>query len=106
VGGLDDVPSAPVRPSGHHAQPARVDGFCFFDAAVAVEAALTDRSVDRVAVVDWDVHHGNGTQAVCYDRADVLAVSVHDDHRSGPPTPTRRRVRSRNTARTRGKGTT
>lgn len=84
----DDVPYACVRPSGHHAQRAQADGFCFFNnVAVAADAVLTDASqdVDRVAIVDWDVHHGNGTQALFYDRADVLTISLHNDHRSWNP---------------------
>jgi acetoin utilization deacetylase AcuC-like enzyme len=80
------VPYVPVRPSGHHAQPAQVDGFCFFNnVAVAAEAALASGDVDRVAIVDWDVHHGNGTQECFYDRDDVLFVSLHNDHDSWDP---------------------
>ena len=85
-GGPDRVPYACVRPSGHHAQPAQVDGFCFYNnAAVAVEEALIDDGVDRVAVLDWDVHHGNGTQEIFYDRDDVLTISLHNDHWSWDP---------------------
>ncbi len=84
--GLEDVPYACVRPSGHHAQPEQVDGFCFFNnAAVAAEQALADEAVERVAVLDWDVHHGNGTQEVFYDRDDVLTISLHNDHWSWDP---------------------
>lgn len=84
--GLDDVAYACVRPSGHHAQPAQADGFCFFNnAAVATEHALATTDVERVAIVDWDVHHGNGTQACFYDRDDVLFVSLHNDHWSWDP---------------------
>lgn len=84
--GLSSVPYALVRPSGHHAQPAQADGFCFFNnAAVAAEAALEVDTVDRVAILDWDVHHGNGTQEAFYDRDDVLFVSLHNDH--GPWDP-------------------
>ena len=77
-----------VRPPGHHAQPARADGYCFFtNIAIAAEHARR-RGVERVAVVDWDVHHGNGTQACFYERADVLTVSLHHDHGSwGPSHP-------------------
>jgi acetoin utilization deacetylase AcuC-like enzyme len=79
--GLDAVPYALVRPSGHHAQPAQVDGFCFFNnVAVAAEHVLATTGTERVAILDWDVHHGNGTQACFSDRDDVLVVSVHNDH--------------------------
>jgi acetoin utilization deacetylase AcuC-like enzyme len=82
----DDVPYALVRPSGHHAQPAQADGFCFFNnVAVAVDHAIATGLADRVAVVDWDVHHGNGTQECFYDRDDVLFLSLHNDHWSWDP---------------------
>ena len=85
-GGPDDVPYACVRPSGHHAQSSQVDGFCFYNnAAVAAEEALTTVAVDRVAILDWDVHHGNGTQEIFYDRDDVLTISLHNDHWSWDP---------------------
>lgn len=65
-----------VRPPGHHAEPNRAMGFCLFNnVAVAVERAL--REIDRVAILDWDVHHGNGTQAVFYTSGQVLYCSVH-----------------------------
>ena len=81
--GRPEVPYALVRPSGHHAQPAQADGFCFVNnvAVAAAHLLATDRA-DRVAVVDWDVHHANGTQAAFYDRDDVLVVSLHTDHDS------------------------
>jgi acetoin utilization deacetylase AcuC-like enzyme len=65
-----------VRPPGHHAEPDRAMGFCLFNnAAVAASAAL-DR-VRRVAIVDWDLHHGNGTQKIFYTSDSVLFCSVH-----------------------------
>jgi len=81
--GLPEVPYALVRPSGHHAQPAQSDGFCFFNnvAVAATHLLATDRA-DSVAVLDWDVHHANGTQEVFYDRDDVLVVSLHNNHES------------------------
>ncbi|MWV64853.1 class II histone deacetylase [Halorubrum sp. JWXQ-INN 858] len=86
---LTDRPGAPyalARPSGHHAQSDRADGFCFLNnAAIAAGHALAD-GLDRVAIVDWDVHHGNGTQEVFEDRDDVLFVSVHNDHGAWDPT--------------------
>jgi acetoin utilization deacetylase AcuC-like enzyme len=75
------TPYALVRPSGHHAQPAQADGFCFFNnIAIAAEHLVVTGQADRVAILDWDVHHGNGTQEVFYDRDDVLFVSLHNDH--------------------------
>jgi acetoin utilization deacetylase AcuC-like enzyme len=80
------LPYACVRPSGHHAQPDQADGFCFFNnAAIAAETALAADGIDRVAIVDWDVHHGNGTQAVFEDRDDVLTLSIHNRHGSWHP---------------------
>ena len=65
-----------VRPPGHHAAPDRAMGFCLFNnAAVATARAL--REVDRVAIVDWDLHHGNGTQTIFYGSDQVLFCSVH-----------------------------
>ena len=66
-----------VRPPGHHAARSMADGSCIFNnVAIAVEAAL-DSGCKKVAVIDWDVHHGNGTQSGFYDRADVFTVSLH-----------------------------
>ncbi len=66
------------RPPGHHATRDDAMGFCFCNnVAVAVERALLDDEVDRVAVLDWDVHHGNGTAAHFRDRGDVCYASVH-----------------------------
>jgi acetoin utilization deacetylase AcuC-like enzyme len=66
-----------VRPPGHHAEPGRAMGFCFFNnAAIAAEAARR-QGAERVLVLDWDVHHGNGTQAAFWERRDVLYQSVH-----------------------------
>lgn len=66
-----------VRPPGHHAEPGRSMGFCFFNnAAIAAEAARR-QGAERVLVLDWDVHHGNGTQAAFWERRDVLYQSVH-----------------------------
>ncbi|MGB5560597.1 MAG: class II histone deacetylase [Paracoccaceae bacterium] len=69
------------RPPGHHCLPEYPNGFCLLaNIAIAIEAALADRLTERVAVIDWDVHHGNGTEAIFYDRADVLTISIHQDH--------------------------
>ena len=69
-----------VRPPGHHALPDLGMGFCLFaNVAVGVRHAQAARGIGRVAVVDWDVHHGNGTQAVFWDDPSVLAISLHQD---------------------------
>jgi acetoin utilization deacetylase AcuC-like enzyme len=67
-----------VRPPGHHAEPERSMGFCLFNnIAIAAEHALNAHGLERVAIVDWDVHHGNGTQAAFWRRPDVLFISLH-----------------------------
>lgn len=71
---------AAVRPPGHHAQPAMADGYCFLNnIGVAIEE-LRARGLKRAAVIDWDVHHGNGTQEGFYADPEVLTVSLHMDH--------------------------
>lgn len=64
------------RPPGHHAYAGLMGGFCFLNNAAIAAQALASRGA-RVAILDIDVHHGNGTQAIFYDRADVLFVSIH-----------------------------
>ena len=67
-----------LRPPGHHAERATAMGFCLFaNVAVAARHALAELGVERVMVVDWDVHHGNGTNALFHDSREVLFVSIH-----------------------------
>lgn len=67
-----------VRPPGHHSEPDRAMGFCLFNnIAVAAQHALNAYGLERVAIVDWDVHHGNGTQAAFWRDPQVLFVSLH-----------------------------
>ena len=68
------------RPPGHHCLPDFPNGFCLLaNIAIAIEAAFADGLATRVAVIDWDVHHGNGTEAIYYDRDDVLTISIHQE---------------------------
>ncbi|HEX2728353.1 MAG TPA: histone deacetylase [Rubrobacteraceae bacterium] len=68
---------AAIRPPGHHAGRATAMGFCLLNnAAIAAEEARS-RGADRVAILDWDVHHGNGTQDIFYEDGEVLYLSVH-----------------------------
>jgi acetoin utilization deacetylase AcuC-like enzyme len=67
-----------VRPPGHHALPDRAMGFCLFDnVAIAARHAQAELGLERVAIVDWDVHHGNGTEAIFLHDPTVLFVSLH-----------------------------
>jgi acetoin utilization deacetylase AcuC-like enzyme len=69
-----------LRPPGHHAERDRSMGFCLFNnVAVAANYAIERHGLERVAIVDFDVHHGNGTQHTFEQRADVLFVSLHED---------------------------
>ncbi len=74
-----DVSSAfaAVRPPGHHATPSTAMGFCLFNNVAIAAASALARGVERVAIVDWDVHHGNGTQAAFMTDSRVLYVSSH-----------------------------
>jgi acetoin utilization deacetylase AcuC-like enzyme len=78
LGGAAPTGFSALRPPGHHAEPHRAMGFCLFsNVAIAARHALAALGARRVAIVDWDVHHGNGTQAAFYADPDVLFVSLH-----------------------------
>jgi acetoin utilization deacetylase AcuC-like enzyme len=67
-----------VRPPGHHALANRAMGFCFFNnVAIAAESLIRKKGLKRVMVIDWDLHHGNGTQEAFYDSPEVLYASTH-----------------------------
>ncbi len=66
-----------VRPPGHHARPGQAMGFCLLNNVALAAAHARARGIERVAVIDWDVHHGNGTQEAFYDDPSVLYVSTH-----------------------------
>ncbi|MEM7018390.1 MAG: class II histone deacetylase [Pseudomonadota bacterium] len=69
-----------TRPPGHHAERDRGRGFCIFgNVALGILEAQANRQIERVAVIDWDVHHGNGTQQAFYDSSDVLTISLHQE---------------------------
>lgn len=80
LSGVVDMAYALVRPPGHHAERDRARGFCFLaNTALAAHHARNVHGLDRVAVVDWDVHHGNGTEQAFYEDPSVLTISVHED---------------------------
>ena len=79
VGGGERSAFALTRPPGHHAGADFFGGYCFLNNAAIAAQALRDAGMERVAVLDIDYHHGNGTQAIFYDRADVFFASVHGD---------------------------
>lgn len=69
-----------VRPPGHHAVSDLGMGYCLFaNGSIAVKYAQQKYGLKRIAVIDWDVHHGNGTQDIFYNDADVLTISIHQD---------------------------
>lgn len=84
TGAVDNAYSL-SRPPGHHCLPDQGMGFCFLaNIPVAIETMKARHGLGRVAIIDWDVHHGNGTQAIYEGRGDVLKISLHQD-RCFPP---------------------
>ncbi|UCE19009.1 MAG: histone deacetylase [Gemmatimonadota bacterium] len=78
MNGRADNAMALVRPPGHHAEPERAMGFCLFNnVAIGARYAQKRYDLDRVAIIDWDVHHGNGTQRIFYSDPSVLYISLH-----------------------------
>lgn len=88
IAGVDAVASGDLRnayiltrPPGHHCLPDLGMGFCMLsNVAIAVDAAIVKHKLSRVAVLDWDVHHGNGTEAVFLERPDVFTISIHQEN--------------------------
>jgi acetoin utilization deacetylase AcuC-like enzyme len=79
VSGAAPVAFSMHRPPGHHAEAAQSMGFCLFDnVAVAAQHALTELGLERVLILDWDVHHGNGTNDIFHATDEVLFVSIHE----------------------------
>ncbi|MGJ9423608.1 class II histone deacetylase [Aeromicrobium sp. CF3.5] len=80
INGDVDNAYALLRPAGHHAEPNESKGFCILsNAAIATRHLFEECGVERAVLVDWDVHHGNGTQAALYDEPRALTISVHQD---------------------------
>lgn len=78
VKGLDSTALCLVRPPGHHATPTRSMGFCLFDnVAVAAAHARAELGLERILILDWDVHHGNGTQDIFYADPGTVFLSIH-----------------------------
>ena len=78
LGGGERAGFSALRPPGHHAEPARAMGFCLFgNVAVATRHALDSLGARRVFILDWDVHHGNGTNAIFHGSSEILFASIH-----------------------------
>jgi acetoin utilization deacetylase AcuC-like enzyme len=70
------------RPPNHHARPDIADGYCFINGIGLAALEAIQQGYEKIAIIDWDVHHGNGTQAGFYNRDNVLSISMHMDHGS------------------------
>lgn len=80
LAGQADNAYALIRPPGHHAEPDAGGGFCIFSNAAVAAAWALDNGCERVAIIDWDVHHGNGTESCFWEEGRVLAISLHQDN--------------------------
>ena len=74
-----------TRPPGHHAMPAAYGGYCFFNQAAIAAQLLRQKGYQKVAILDVDYHHGNGTQTIFYDRPDVMVINLHADPKEEYP---------------------
>lgn len=79
ISGGSRIAYALVRPPGHHAAPAMADGYCFFNHVALVAERALAAGCERVAIIDWDVHHGNGTQEAFWTDPSVLTISLHQE---------------------------
>ncbi len=78
LSGECDAGFCALRPAGHHADQSRAMGFCLFNnVAIAAQLAISELGLERVMIVDWDVHHGNGTAEIFRQRPDVLFTDIH-----------------------------
>lgn len=81
IGGMVDNAYVLCRPPGHHAERELVTGFCLLaNGVLGVEHARQVHGLKRIAIVDWDVHHGNGAESAFYDDPDILTISMHQDN--------------------------
>lgn len=81
IAGNSEAVFCALRPPGHHARPTQAMGFCYFSTvAIAALRALQGHGLERVAVVDFDVHHGNGTQEILWDAPGALYISLHQQN--------------------------
>ncbi len=85
IAGGERAAFALSRPPGHHAGPDFLGGYCFINNAAVAAQAFIDGGAQRVAILDVDYHHGNGTQSIFYGRADVLTQSIHGDPKTEYP---------------------
>lgn len=86
--GVERMAYALGRPPSHHAQPDTADGYCFVNGVALAALEAMEHGCARVAIIDWDVHHGNGTQEGFYTCCDVLTISIHMEHGAWGPSHT------------------